>query len=158
LRTVFFWFGALSAAAIVLVIAAIAYMAHIGAGLDRQSKDYATASVVAVTTHWSADALMQIATPALRNSTSSERMAALFGWFATLGPLAGDPACTGSSLVSAVIGQGTKTTANYVCRATYQHGEATIDIFLIKSNNAWRVNGFHVNSPVLVPRSAAQKT
>ncbi len=156
MRKFFFWFGALAACVIVVGVAGFFYLARIGSALDKESRAYATATVAAVTSHWSAQELLQRASPALVRAGTAQ-MAAAFAWFGSLGNLVGQPDCKGSSLMSAFAGQALHMSARYVCTATYEHGDATIELGLVKLGQGWRVNGFRVDSPALLPR-AAQKT
>jgi len=44
------------------------------------------------------------------------------------------------------------TTGKYTAKATFEKGEATIKLTLIKHGRQWQIGGFHVDSPAFVPR------
>ena len=60
-------------------------------------------------------------------------------------------------MMVAGFGKPSSTTAHYVCTANYQQGAASLDITLVKVDENWMVNGFHVNSPALGTRKPVQQ-
>ena len=148
--------GLLAVGLFVLGAAGFAYLAVRGGKLDREAAAYSTDAVRAITTHWDPAALASRATPQLVASIPPDKLAALFGWFATLGALQDDPDCRGRSSIFASP-SGTTTTGKYACAARYQVGQATVTVALVKTGGAWRINGFHVTSPMLLPAKPAQR-
>jgi hypothetical protein len=100
--------------------------------------------------------MLSRATPQLAHSVSADQLARMFGWVGQLGTLQWQPICTGTSNVFAGA-SGTRTTGRYTCQAQYQAGPAMLELSLVKAGGAWSINGFRVNSPLLVPPKASQK-
>jgi len=114
-------------------------------------------AVPAITSHWNADALSARAAPELllRNDTGSLKV--LFVQFSTLGPLVTyQGAILQGSSVASVSGAGTVSAAHFQAKAKYTHGDATIDLVLVKRDAGWRILGFHVLSSALAPQPPSQ--
>jgi hypothetical protein len=43
------------------------------------------------------------------------------------------------------------TAGQYIAKATFEKGEATIKLLLIKHGDQWQIAGFNVDSPAFVP-------
>jgi hypothetical protein len=157
MRKFFFVLGICCACVIAVAAAGFGYLAFLGSGLDKESKAYAESAVVSVTSHWDPQALDKLASPTLTHAASADQMRSMFDWFSTLGPLAASKGCTGSSAVFASVGQPSRTTAQYICEARYQQGTATVQLSLIKTDKAWMVEGFRVNSDFLLAHRPVQK-
>lgn len=157
MRKVIYWGGAITAG-LVLVVAAIGYVAYKGSTLDKESKAYADEAVLAITTRWDDQELMRRASPALLKSVTPEQIASVFNWFKVMGTLASTADCKGGSRFSAFIGQAittpaqftSSTTAQYACSLTYQQGVATVELLLVKDDDRWMINRLNVNSPFLM--------
>ena len=53
--------------------------------------------------------------------------------------------------MSATTQTGKMISAQYTTKATFQKGEATIKLGLIKHGDQWQILNFYVDSPGLVP-------
>lgn len=102
--------------------------------------------------------MLRRSTSQLANSVSREDLASLFDWFSVLGPLNGHPVCTGNTVWATSTSQGRSVAGQYACSASYKDGNATINLAITKQNDIWQINGFHVNSPVLLAHKPIQKT
>jgi hypothetical protein len=131
------------------------YLAQKGRSLDREAAAYSAEAVTAITSHWDAAALASRSTPLLGQSISPDKLAGMFRWFGTLGSLQDQPECRGTSSYYANNGSSA-VTAYYVCAAHYKAGPAEVSVSLIKQGQVWRISGFHVTSPVLVPQKDGQ--
>lgn len=157
MRRIIYWFGIFAACAAVFGFFGFCYMAYKGFVLDKEAKAYAQSSVDAITSRWNSRALLDRASPNLLKSVNPEQIASLFQWFGVLGPLASSQECEGTSRMSVSTNQPKRTTAEYVCHERYLQGSASIQLSLIKLDTGWMINGFHVNSPALLPRTSGPK-
>jgi hypothetical protein len=151
------WFGV--AAAVLVVMGAIAFgvAAWRGAALDRESKAYADESVLAITKTWSEEELAKRASPNLRNTTTPAQIGQMFNVLRnTLGPLSTYDGSGGQSVMT--VGTNAGTRANYSGKGHFQKGDADIQLMLIKDGDTWMIEGFHVNSPVLMNKMTEPKT
>jgi hypothetical protein len=158
MRKIIYGLGIFAAIAIVGIAIGIGYIAYVGTGLDRQSKQYVDDAVPAITSNWSISELRRRATPQLLKSAKPEDLQTLFEWFATLGPLIEYEGSKGESNMSAMIGRGTIVSARYLARARFAKGGAEIEVGLLKVDGAWQISAFRVNSTVLITNSVGRKT
>jgi hypothetical protein len=158
MQKLFYWFGILAGSVTVAVVIGFGYLAYKGSALDKESKSYANAAVLAITSHWDAHALTNRASPSLTRSINAEQLSSMFDWFGVLGPLMANQDCVGGSSIAAFAGKPTSITARYTCNEKYQQGAATITVALVKIDNEWMVNGFNVSSPVLLAHKPPQKS
>jgi hypothetical protein len=84
--------------------------------------------------------------------TALDKESKVFHAFATLGRLQKCEPAQGHSLMSATTQSGKTTSGQYTAKATFEKGEATIKLGLIKHGDQWQILGFHVDSPVFVRR------
>ena len=158
MRNVFYWFGIFAGSVVIAAVVGFGYLAYKGSSLDKESKSYANGAVLAITSHWDAHALTSRASPNLTRSINADQLSSMFDWFNVLGPLIESQDCTGGSSIAAFAGKPTSITARYTCNEKYQQGAATINVALVKIDNVWTVNGFHVSSPVLLAHKPPQKS
>jgi hypothetical protein len=157
-RNVFYWFGIFAGAIVIAAVIGFGYLACKGSSLDKESKSCANDAALAITSHWDAHALTSRASPNLAGSISAEQLSSMFDWFSVLGPLIENQDCAGGSSIAAFAGKPTSITARYTCNEKYQQGAATITLALVKIGNDWMINGFNVNSPVLLVHKPLQKS
>ena len=157
MRKFFYWFGALAAALTLLLIVGFCYLFYTSSRLDRESKDYADAASLAITSHWNPHELLSRASPNLRSSMTIKQASSVFEWFGVLGTPIQSQDCKGSAMLFASFGKPSSITAQYVCSTNYQQGAATIDIALVKMDERWMVSGFYVKSPALLARKPMQQ-
>ena len=138
-------FGGLCAALLLGLVILIAVIAYTGRGLDKESKTYADAAIVAIASQWNEQDLTDRASPQLmasvKNPADLERT---FGILRTLGPLKKYDGSKGDANMSFFWPQGKTITAAYVARAEFDHGTAMIKISLIKLSGGWKILGFNV--------------
>jgi hypothetical protein len=144
--------GALFVVIVILVSSLLGYAAFQGRGMDRQSKAYADAAIVAVTSDWDLTQLEDRASPALMKILVNQNFGQkLFTAFMRLGKLTKYDGSKGQSSTTIGIGEPSSTTAAYTAHAEFANGQADIDINLVKTGDQWLIYGFHVDSPVLLP-------
>jgi hypothetical protein len=143
--------GSIFLAVIVLVAVGIGFIAIRGTALDKESKSYADAAIPAIVTTWSQKELLDRASPEFKKAATIDQLDRMFRWFATLGKLQKCEPAEGHALMSATTQEGKRTSAQYTSKATFQKGEATIKLGLIKHGDQWQILGFYVDSPALAP-------
>lgn len=116
--------------------------------LDRESKEYADVTIVAVISHWDIREFEKRASPEL--SFKSNDLEKLFATFQKLGKLTGYRGSQGEATISITTRDGLLTTAAYSANADFERGPANIQITLIKRGEQWRVLGFRINSRALL--------
>jgi UDP-N-acetylmuramyl tripeptide synthase len=144
--------GSIFLAIVVLGAIGIAFVAVRGAALDKESKAYADSAIPAIVTTWSKKELLDRASPEFKKAVAIDQLDRLFGAFATLGRLQKCEPAQGQSLMSATTQNGKTISGQYTAKATFEKGEATIKLGLIKHGDQWQILGFHVDSPVFMPR------
>jgi hypothetical protein len=158
LRKLLTLLGAAVLLLIVIGVGGLAYLWVQGTGQDTEARLYANNALPPVISSWSLQALRDRASPELLANTKPEQLTALFQWFKTLGTLKTLEPCLGQTQLNVNTFSGRTLTGQYSCHAQFQAGEATIQMSLIKRDNAWRITGFHVSSPALVPAAQTEKT
>ncbi len=144
--------GSLFLAIIVLGAIGIAFVAVRGNALDKESKAYADSAIPAIVTTWSEKELLDRASPEFKKATTIDQLDRLFGVFSKLGRLEKCEPVKGQSLMSATTQEGKRISGQYTAKATFEKGEATIKLGLIKHGDQWQILGFHIDSPIFMPR------
>jgi hypothetical protein len=152
MKKFFFVLGSIFFAVIVLGVIGIAFVAIRGNALDKESKAYADSAIPAIVTTWSEKELLDRASPEFKKAVAIDQLDRLFGTFATLGRLHECEPAQGQSLMSATTQNGKTISGQYTAKATFEKGEATIKLGLIKHGDQWQILGFYVDSPIFVPR------
>jgi hypothetical protein len=137
---------------IVIGAVAIGFVAYRGATLDKESKAYADSAIPAVVTTWSEKALLDRASPEFSKVVTIDKLDRLFRYMSRLGALQKCEPAQGQSLMSATSESGRRTTAAYTAKATFEKGEATIKLGLIKHGDQWQILSFYVDSPTFMAR------
>ena len=124
----------------------------------QSARAYVDAAVPAITGHWDVDELTARADPALLRQNDGTKLKLLFVWLSTLGSLQNyHGAALLSTYVQSMAGSGTATTARYLATAHYEHGDARIELIVVRHDAGWHIVGFQVNSDALVPQTPAQR-
>ena len=143
--------GSIFLALIVLGGIAIAFVAIRGNALDKESKAYADSAIPAIATGWNKKELLGRASPEFKKAVTSDQLDRLFRWVSSVGPLQKCEPAQGQATMSATTQTGKVISAQYTAKATFQKGEATIKLRLIKHGDQWQILNFHVDSPALIP-------
>ena len=145
--------GSIFLALIVLGVIGIAFTAIRGSALDKESKAYADSAVPAIITTWSEKALLDRVSPEFKKATRVDQLDRFFlGYYNTLGRLQKCEPAQGQATMSLTSQTGGMTTGRYTAKATFEKGDATIKLSLIKHGDQWQIGGFYVDSPAFVPR------
>jgi hypothetical protein len=151
MKKFFIILGSIFLAIIVLGAIGIAFVAVRGNALDKESKAYADSAIPAIVTTWSQKELLDRASPEFKQAVTADQLNRLFRWVSGLGQLQKCEPAQGQALMSATTQTGKMTSAQYTAKATFQTGEASIKLGLIKHGDQWQILSFHVDSPALVP-------
>ena len=150
-------FGGLCAVIVLLLVVLIVFIAYTGRGLDKESKAYADAAVVAIASQWNEQDLTDRASPqfmaTVKNPAELDRVV---GMWRTLGPLKKYDGSKGEAHIDFRFPQGKTITAVYVARVEFDHNSARIKISLIELDGAWKILGFYV-APDSFPNPQAAK-
>lgn len=157
LKRILMIFGGVCAAIFLLLLILIAFVAYTGRGLDKESKAYADAAVVAIASQWNEKDLTDRASPQLMATVKDPAdLDRVVGMWRTLGPLKKYDGSKGDSHIDFHWPGGKTITAVYVARVEFDRGSARIKVTLIKSNGAWKILGFNV-APDSFPNPRAAK-
>jgi uncharacterized RDD family membrane protein YckC/energy-coupling factor transporter ATP-binding protein EcfA2 len=113
--------------------------------LDKESKAYADSAIPAIVSTWSEKELLDRASPEFKQSTEQFRS------FSSLGPLQKCEPAEGQTTMSFTEQGDRVISGQYTAKATFEKGEASIKLGLIKHGDQWQIQSFNVNSPALVP-------
>jgi hypothetical protein len=124
----------------------------------QSARAYVDTAVPAITMHWDVDELTARADPELLRQNDDAKLKLLFVRLSTLGPLQTyQGAALQSTSVQSMTGAGTATTARYIATAHCAHGDARIDLIVVRHAAGWHILAFHVNSDELPPQAPAQR-
>jgi hypothetical protein len=151
MKKIFIILGSIFLAVIVLGAIGIAFVAIRGNALDKESKGYADSAIPAIVSTWSEKELLDRASPELKKAVTIDQLDRLFRWVSGLGQLQKCAPTEGQALMSATTQTGKMISAQYTAKATFQKGEATIKLGLIKHGDQWQILSFYVDSPALAP-------
>ena len=151
MKKFFIILGSIFLAIIVLGAIGIAFIAVRGSALDKESKGYADTAIPAIVTTWNQKELLDRASPEFKKAVTADQLDRLFRWVSSLGRLQKCEPAEGHSLMSATTQSGKMISAQYTSKATFEKGDATITLGLIKHDDQWQILRFDVQSPQLVP-------
>jgi len=151
MKKFFIVLGSIFLAIVVLGTIGIGFIAVRGNALDKESKAYADSAIPAIVTTWSEKELLDRASPEFKKAVTADWQSRLFRWVSGLGQLQKCEPAQGQALMSATTQTGKMISAQYTAKATFQKGEATIKLGLIKHGDQWQILSFYVDSPALVP-------
>jgi hypothetical protein len=142
---------------IIVVLGAIGfwYIAARGNALDKESKAYADAAIPAIVTNWNEQALFDRATVEFNEAARKQHLDQgfrWFRWFGTLGRLQKCEPAQGKATMSVTTLMDNKITAQYTAKATFEKGQATITVDLVKRGDQWWISRFGAYSPQLAPK------
>lgn len=150
MKKILITFGALFLALIVGGIAFISYLAFQGFKLNKSSKKYVDENVPKIVSNWSAQELLDRASPELLQVVTPVQIAQLFPKLGILGPLTEYQGAQGQAGVFYNPKDGKVISASYVANASFAKGSAEINIRLIQHQGSWQILSFRVNSPVFL--------
>lgn len=137
--------GGVALVLVVLIVALVAIVAVKGRGLDKESKRYADAAIVAIVSNWDEQALLARASPEFLKASPIQKIDQLFPQFRVLGPMEHYLGCKGEAFVNVSISGNSLTTAVYVADVVFQRGTAKVRVKLIKRGDRWQILEFYVH-------------
>lgn len=132
-----------------LVVAAVGAQCRVGGSVNdpaylEEGKTFAEAAVHAIAQSWNSDELLKRADPAfLRALPEPQAREMIASCSKQLGPL--KEATTQLSTVGINVGSATGKAAQYVMDLECEKKTGTLVILVRKSEQGWRILGFHVN-------------
>lgn len=143
--------GGIFAIIVVVIGVAAAIFIPRGIKLDHEAVAYIRDVVPAIAASADGQALVERATPtlaaALRSGSELDKLSAAFRELGTLKHL---DDLKGRVSTTTVSGDGIQTFGIYTAQAEFEEGHASVRILLQRVDGTWRIDGFHVNSHVLV--------
>lgn len=143
-------FGILFLVLIIVGGGLISYFVYQGSKLDASSKAYVDENVPKIVSGWSAQNLIDRASPELLRAVTPIDAAKLFQKLSSLGSLRKYQGSKGQATFSYTSQDGKVISASYVAKADFAKGEAEINLKLIQHNGSWQVLSFYVNSPIFL--------
>lgn len=128
------------------VIALVSYATYAGSKYDASSKAYVDRVLPEIIGAWSAHTLEQEAATKLKLEVPNEQIGSTFRRFSVLGRLVAYRGSHGESKVSFTLKNGEVVTAKYEADAEFEHGNAEIDVSLVRPDGRWQIVGFFVKS------------
>jgi hypothetical protein len=137
--------GIVCATALLSIIIFVSIIAYNGRRLDKESKRYADAAIIAITSHWNEKDLIVRASPQLLATMKDPAaVQSMMGFFGSFGALKKYDGSKGEARIDFHRPHGYTITALCVARADFSGGPAQIMISLIKIDGAWKILGFYV--------------
>jgi hypothetical protein len=138
-------FGGVCAAVFLLFVILISVMVYKGRGLDKESKAYADAAIVAIASQWDEKDLTDRASPQLMATVKDPaELDRVVGMWRMLGPLKKYDGSKGDAHIGYFWPRGETITAVYVARAEFDQGSAMIKLSIIKTGGVWKILGLNV--------------
>lgn len=134
----------------VVAAAVISIIVVKGNELDKESKEYADAAILAVISGWDKNALKTRASIEFTSRATDNDLERLLGVFRMLGKLKEYKGCKGQATLSVTMQHGKVVTADYVGQADFEKGPADVHVTLIKHGDQWQILGFGINSKQLL--------
>jgi len=137
---------------IVIIAAGSIYVNYKMSSVEKESSDIATNAVTAISTSWNPEELQTRAHPSLIQEAQEpgQRFEDVFKIYQKLGKLKDSPECQFQRFHSNIDTTGNYTLADYLCKADYENGTATISMQLRQESNhtTWLIYGFRIDSPL----------
>ncbi len=132
---------------VILLLCGLAIMSFIIVGnrLDKESKNYANESILAIVKDWNVEEARERSSPEIIKILNQEDLEKLFNTYKQLGKLKKYNGVNGGSNISFFFGKGKAITARYVAEAEFENGDASIMILLIK-HEKWKILEFNITS------------
>ena len=133
-----------------LIIAVVALFAY-SCQLNKEAKAYVEDAIPKITGQWNDQELINRASPPMLAAMKTRaNVDNLFSRFRQLGALKQIDEPKGSAGVQTFTGKGVVRYGNYIVHAQFERGPATIRIQVLRENDVWKINGFHIDSNVLL--------
>lgn len=111
--------------------------------LDSEAKAYADAVIPTIAGNWNLNDVLSRESPEFKQIATQQQLEQILQRAATLGHLQKCEPAQGQSLIS-ITTQATEIKGDYVAKATFDKGEALIQLSLIKHDDQWQILGLFV--------------
>jgi hypothetical protein len=156
MRKFFYGFGIVMACLIAAGAVGIVVLIRDAGSLMTESKAYSAESkaygddaMLNIFTNWDADELWKRSTPHFRQAIKRDDLSAFFdAGKDALGRLS-EYSGTGGATVTVTSGRKS-VKANYMAKTRFEKGDADVRLDLIKDGMVWTIEGFHIDSSVLM--------
>ena len=138
---------------VLIVMAAIAFvvLATKGSALDKESKAYIDEVVPVICSDLRILTLSKYASQELLNSGLPAEQERIFDAFKKLGEFKEYKESSGDAKLFYTTQHGKTITAEYTAQVEFESGPAQVKVSLIKQGDQWKIRGFRINSPALIP-------
>jgi hypothetical protein len=137
--------GLVCAIALLSIVIFVSVVEYNGNRLDKESKSYADAAIIAITSHWNEKDLIVRASPQLLATMKDPAaVQSMMGMLGSLGALKKYEGSRGEARIDFHGPHGYTLTALYVARADFSGGPVQITIALIKIDGVWKILRFYV--------------
>jgi hypothetical protein len=139
---------------IVLIAVGISIAVVKGLALDKESKAYVDRSLPLIISQWDEAELLSRASPEFMQSTKRKELDKYFAVLSKkFGKMQSYEGSDGQSYVNYQVlssRNGKVVTAIYTVKVVFDAGPAAIKVTLIKHSDLWQIEGFNINSDVLI--------
>ena len=153
-KKVLFILGAICLMLVVLIAAAVGFVAVRGSALDKESKAYIDKNVPVIFSNWDAQALWRCASPEFMQTTTQAKLVTLFaGLSHKFGKMQAYEGSDGQTYISDMVlsrHDGEVIRAVYTARVAFDAGPANIKVTLIKGGERWQIEDLNIKSSVLL--------
>ena len=144
--------GVLFAVVLALIGSAVGYFVYNGSGLDASSKAYIDENIPRIVSPWSKEELLKRSSPKLIElvNKNPDGLDQLFKKLSTLGAMTRYEGSEGQAYFFVNYPQGKSISAKYTAQAKFEHGDASIQVQMVQTDDQWQIINFHVNSPIFL--------
>jgi hypothetical protein len=154
LKNILLILGAIFLGIISLIGVAFIFFMTEGKQLDAESLAYVDTVVPVIVEKWDQKELEKRESIEFRGNTSSAQLSKLFNIFKKLGKFKKYNGAQGATSVSYFTGTDKTISGKYTARAEFEHGMATIYLYLFKRDKEWQIAGFRVDSPLFIEQKS----
>jgi hypothetical protein len=146
--------GAIFLIVMILVAVGIGFVAVKGSALDKQSKAFVDRNVPLIFATWDDEALWSRASPVFMQATPKDKLDSFFTSFShKFGKMQAYQGSKGTTYMNDRVlssHSGEVITAVYTAHVIFDAGPADVKVTLIKHGDEWQIEGFNINSDVLL--------
>lgn len=113
------------------------------ATLDNEGKAYADTVIPAIAGSWNVNEVLNRESPEFKQTVSQQQLEQMLQRAATLGHLQKCEPAQGQSMIS-IRTQAKEIKGDYAAKATFEKGEAVVQVSIIKHDDQWQILGLFV--------------
>ena len=154
MKKLFIILGVIFLIVIILVAVCIGFVAVKGSALDKQSKAFVDRNVPLIFATWDDKALWSRASPKFMQATPKNKLDSFFTNFShKFGKMQAYQGSKGTTYMNDTVllsHSGEVITAVYTAHVVFDAGPADVKVTLIRHGDEWQIEGFNINSDVLL--------